>query len=99
MKNMKHYFVAQIKIKDEIEYKKYIDKAGDIFKKYNGNYLSVDNEPLILEGKWDYTRTVLIEFESKKKFEDWYNSNEYKEILAYRLKAADCDTLLIKGFK
>jgi uncharacterized protein (DUF1330 family) len=99
MKNMKYYFVAQIKIKDEIEYQKYIDKAGDIFKKYNGDYLSVDNEPIILEGKWDYTRTVLIEFKSKKDFEDWYNSNEYKEILAYRLKAADCDTLLVKGLR
>lgn len=96
MRNMSYYFVAQIRIKDEIEYQKYIDKAGDIFKKYNGTYLCVDNEPVILEGKWDYTRTVLIEFNSKKDFEDWYNSNECKEILVFRLKAADCDTLLVK---
>ena len=94
---MSYYFVAQIRIKDEIDYQKYIDKAGTIFKKYNGTYLSVDNEPIVLEGKWDYTRTVLIEFKSKKDFEDWYNSDEYKEILALRLKAADCDTLLVKG--
>ena len=94
---MSYYFIAQIRIKDEIEYQKYIDKAGDIFKKYNGTYLSVDNEPVILEGKWDYTRTVLIEFNSKIDFENWYNSKEYKEILDFRLKAADCDTLLVKG--
>ena len=96
---MSYYFIAQIKINNKIEYQKYIDKAGDIFKKYNGEYLSVDNEPVILEGEWDYTRTVLIKFKSKNDFIDWYNSEEYKEILEYRLKAADCDTILIKGLK
>lgn len=94
---MNYYFVAQIRIKDQIEYQKYISKAGDIFKKYKGEYLSVDNEPVILEGKWDYTRTVLIKFNSKPEFEAWYKSAEYQEILKHRLNAADCDTLLIKG--
>lgn len=94
---MSYYFIGQIKINDEVEYQKYIDKSGDIFKKYNGEYLSVDNVPVILEGSWDYTRAVLIKFKSKNDFEAWYNSNEYKEILAHRLKAADCDTILIKG--
>ena len=96
---MSYYFIAQIKIYDEIEYQRYIDKSGDIFKKYNGEYLSVDNEPVILEGKWDYSRTVLIKFKSKNDFVDWYNSEEYKEILAYRLKASDCDTILVKGLE
>lgn len=94
---MNYYFIAQIKINDEIEYQKYIDKSGDVFKKYNGEYLSVDNEPDILEGKWNYTKTVLIKFKSKNDFEDWYNSDKYQEIIKHRLSAADCDTLLIKG--
>ena len=94
---MSYYFISQIKINDEIEYQKYIENSGDIFKKYNGVYLSVDNEPVILEGEWDYTRTVLIKFKSKSDFMDWYNSDEYKEILEYKLRAADCDTILIKG--
>lgn len=96
---MNYYFIAQIKINDYIEYQKYIDKSTDIFKKYKGEYLSVDNEPLVLEGKWDYARTVLIKFPSKTDFEKWYNSDEYKEILAYRLKAANCDSILAKGLR
>ena len=94
---MDYYFIAQIRINDDDEYQKYIDKAGAIFKKYKGEYLSVDNEPDLLEGKWDYTRTVLIKFKSKDDFEDWYYSDDYQEILKYRLKGADCDTILIKG--
>ena len=97
LQTMSHYFIAQIKINDEIEYQKYIDKAGGIFKKYNGEYLAIDNEPVILEGTWDYTRTVLIKFRSKSDFEAWYNSTEYKEIISHRLNAANCDSLLVKG--
>ena len=57
---MSYYFVAQIRINDDIEYQKYIDQAGVVFKKYNGEYLSVDNKPQVLEGDWTYSRTVLI---------------------------------------
>ncbi|MCK5147109.1 DUF1330 domain-containing protein [bacterium] len=94
---MSYYFIAQIKIYDESEYQKYLDKSESIFSKFNGEYLSVDNGPIILEGKWDYTRTVLIKFKSKSNFDDWYNSVEYQKILKHRLNAANCDTLLIKG--
>ena len=94
---MSYYFVAQIRIKDDIEYQKYIDKAGGIFKKYNGEYLSVDNNPQVLEGEWNYTRTVLIRFNDKNDFDEWYHSTDYQNILQHRLKAADCDTVLVKG--
>jgi len=30
---MGYYFIAQIKIKDENEYQRYIDKAGDVIRK------------------------------------------------------------------
>ena len=94
---MSYYFVAQIRIKDDIEYQKYIDKSGDVFKKYRGEYLSVDNKPQVLEGDWTYTRTVLIRFNNKNDFEEWYNSEDYQDILKHRLKAADCDTILAVG--
>ncbi len=94
---MPHYFIAQIKINDPSEYQKYIEKAGNVFEKYNGKYLAVDNEPLLLEGKWDYTRIVVIQFKSKSDFESWYYSDDYQKILKHRLNAADCDTLLVKG--
>ena len=94
---MSYYFIAQIRIKDEIEYQKYLDNADNIFRKYKGEYLSVDNNPQIVEGSWNYTRTVLIRFNNKNDFDEWYNSKDYQDILKHRLKAADCDTILVKG--
>ncbi|PKP31633.1 MAG: DUF1330 domain-containing protein [Bacteroidetes bacterium HGW-Bacteroidetes-17] len=96
---MSYYFIAQIKINDENEYQKYIDNAGKIFSRYKGKYLSIDNNPKILEGKWNYSRTVLIEFENKDEFNAWYDSPEYQSILKFRLMAADCDSILVKGLE
>jgi uncharacterized protein (DUF1330 family) len=94
---MSYYFIAQIRITDPDEYKKYIDKAAEVFKKYKGKYLVVDDKPEILEGKWEYTRTVVIKFKTKNEFMAWYNSKEYQEILKHRLGASHCDTILAKG--
>ena len=94
---MTHYFVAQIRINDPVEYEIYLDKFDDIFSKYKGEYLAIDETPTLLEGNWDYTKSVLIRFKNKKDFEDWYYSADYQSILKYRLKASKCDTILIEG--
>lgn len=94
---MSYYFIVRINIIDPAEYQKYIDKAGEIFKRYHGEYLVVDDEPVVLEGSWDYDRTVLIRFDSRKDFWDWYYSEDYQQILKYRLDAAECSAILAKG--
>jgi uncharacterized protein (DUF1330 family) len=94
---MIHYFVAQIKINNPHEYEKYLDKFDDIFSKYKGEYLAIDESPTVLEGSWDYTKSVLVKFDSKQDFEDWYFSDEYQMILKYRLNSSKCDTILLEG--
>jgi uncharacterized protein (DUF1330 family) len=96
---MSYYFIAQIRINDQTEYQKYIDGSVEVFKKYNGKYLAVDNEPVPLEGDWNYTRIVLIRFDSRDDFDAWYESDEYQKFLQHRLKSADCDTILVKGIQ
>jgi uncharacterized protein (DUF1330 family) len=94
---MKHYFVAQIKINNPEEYEKYLEHFDEIFSKYKGEYLAIDEAPALLEGKWDYTKSVLIKFDSKQDFEDWYYSEDYQKILKYRLSSSECDTILLEG--
>lgn len=94
---MAHYFAAQIRINDPEEYDKYLENFDEIFSKYKGEYLAIDESPTLLEGSWDYNKSVLIRFSSKEDFEAWYYSDEYQEILKHRLKAAKCDTILLEG--
>jgi uncharacterized protein (DUF1330 family) len=94
---MTHYFVAQIRIHDQDEYNKYLDKFDEIFSGYKGEYLAIDESPVLLEGDWNYTKSVLIKFNSKEEFEEWYFSGDYQKILKHRLNAAKCDTILLEG--
>jgi uncharacterized protein (DUF1330 family) len=94
---MSVYFMANIRIHDPLEYKKYLDRSEEIFKRYKGSYLAVDDRPLVLEGEWNDRRVVLISFEKREDFEAWYRSDDYQEILQYRLDASECDSILIQG--
>jgi len=94
---MSIYFMASIRINSEQEYQRYLQSAGEIFSRYKGSYLAVDNKPEVLEGDWTYDRAVLISFDTREDFDAWYHSDEYQEILRHRLSAADCNTILIQG--
>jgi uncharacterized protein (DUF1330 family) len=96
---MTHYFAAQIRIEDPEEYEKYLEHFDEIFSRYNGEYLAIDESPVLLEGEWNYTKSVLVKFKSEKEFKDWYYSDDYQKILKHRLAAAKCDTILIKGIE
>ena len=92
---MSAYFVATIKVHDENEYRKYVENVDSVFKKFNGQYLVVADNPEVLEGKWEGTRFILIEFPDKESLKKWYYSPEYQEILKYRLAGADSDAIIV----
>lgn len=94
---MSCYFAAQIRIHDMEEYKKYLDTVDEVFALFKGRYLAVDKEPEVLEGSWSYSRFVIIEFPDESELKRWYHSPEYKAIVKYRLGAADCDSVIVRG--
>jgi uncharacterized protein (DUF1330 family) len=94
---MSCYFVARIKISDEEEYGRYLEHADEVFSKFSGRYLAVDKSPETLEGETEQGRVVIIEFPDESELKRWYYSPEYQEILKHRLKAAECETAIVKG--
>ena len=96
---MIHYFVAQTRINDRDEYAHYLERFDEIFSRFKGEYLAIDETPALLEGNWDYNKSVLIRFNSKEDFEAWYYSEDYQEIMKYRTNSSDSDIILIKGLE
>ena len=92
---MSAYFVANIKVHDENEYRKYVENVDGVFRKFNGKYLVVAENPEVIEGQWDCTRFILIEFPDKASLKQWYDSPEYQEILKFRLAGADSDAIIV----
>ncbi|MCB1694172.1 MAG: DUF1330 domain-containing protein [Pseudomonadales bacterium] len=93
------YLIAQLTIRDRERYAEYGGGFMEIFSRYNGKLLSVDEAPEQLEGEWPYTRTVLIEFPSETEARRWYDSEEYQALAQHRLAASDANIVMIKGLE
>jgi Uncharacterized conserved protein len=78
-------------------YSKYLELCDDVFGKYKGKYLAVDEGYKVLEGKYPYTKTVIIEFSNEQDFNEWYYSADYQDIVKYRLEGAECASVLVHG--
>ncbi len=96
---MSHYIIAQIEIVDREEYGKYEAGFTEIFSKFDGSVLSVDEQPKLLEGSWPHTRTVLIEFPSEQSALDWYFSDEYQALAKHRFASSSANIAIIAGLK
>lgn len=92
------YVIAQITIHDRKGYDLYEEGFMDVFEKFDGTMLSVDEEPMVLEGEFTATRSVLIAFPSKEQAMAWMTSPDYQAIAKHRLAASVANSILVKGF-
>ena len=94
---MSVYAVALITIHDRATYTKYEASFTEIFRRHDGEILSVEEKPRIIEGEWPYTRTVLLRFPSDASFNAWYQSEAYQAIARHRFSGSSAQLVLITG--
>lgn len=94
---MSHYLIAQIDIADRETYGQYEAGFVDIFSRFGGTLLAVDEAPKLLEGTWPYTRTVLISFPSADEAMAWYQSEEYQALAQHRYASSSANITMIQG--
>lgn len=94
---MSIYLVATLEIEDRDRYRRYEEGFMDIFQRFGGELLSVDEAPVVLEGEWSWTRTVLIRFDDADTALRWYHSEEYQALMRHRLDASQGNIVMIQG--
>ena len=57
---MSGYAIFNIEIKKPEEYKEYVEKVKPLAEKFGGDYIIRGGETKVLEGNWEYPRTVVI---------------------------------------
>ena len=92
------YAIALLNIADRERYGAYQGGFMEIFSRYSGKLLAVDEAPTIKEGDWPYTRTVLIEFPDAEAFDAWFSSPEYRALAEHRHAASTGAIAVIKQF-
>ena len=83
-------------ITDDNRYSEYIQRATPIIKKYGGEYILRSQFLKPISGDWNLKRIILIQFTSKGKLQECFQSNEYKEIAHLRESSTVSKAIMIE---
>lgn len=78
------YAIAQITITDRAAYQRYQSRFVEVLKKHPGRLLVAQEDPAVVEGRWDHQKIIIIAFPDEDAFQAWAQSPEYLEIAADR---------------
>ena len=93
------YVIANIVIKDPDTYKKYEKGFFPILKKYEGKFITYDDNIVQFEGSSEVSgRVILFSFPSEDQANQWYSSDEYRELSVFRREGTDTVSIFkVKG--
>ena len=94
---MPAYIIALEVINDRDEFDKYRAGVHNVLKKYQGEIIVSSENVEIFEGEWPYTKTVVVRFPSVEQAKRWYDSEEYREVVQHRCRAAVTNLILVDG--
>ena len=96
---MSVYIIARFKIHDRSEYDTYSAGFAEVFRQFDGKMLSIDEDPLVLAGEWEDTRSVIIEFPSKESALAWMTSDAYQAIAKHRDAGSTANSILVNSLE
>jgi uncharacterized protein (DUF1330 family) len=92
------YLVVTIKqILDQSAFDEYAERVRPILKQYDGRWVAIEPQHEIRAGAWPYVRTVLVEFPTIERAQQWYDSPEYREIIPLRQRAIDANVVMVRS--
>jgi len=79
------YMVVNLSITDKEPYRMYEKGFFGFLKKYGGEFITYDDQPLTLEGDAPREgRMIIFRFPSEKAAKDWYADGEYQALSEHR---------------
>ena len=94
---MSVYVIVDISIHDAAVYERYKLLAPATLAIYGGKYLVRGGETTVLEGTWNPSRLVILEFASADAAKRWWSSPEYAEAKALRQSCTQTNMLILNG--
>jgi uncharacterized protein (DUF1330 family) len=94
---MAAYVIANVSVKDAALFEEYRKRVPDTIARHGGKYLVRGGKHQTLEGVWEPSRLVVLEFPSLGQARRWYDSEDYREHKALRMNSAVTDVVLVEG--
>ena len=95
---MSAYVIVEVTVTDPQLFAEYGKGVPGTIAAYGGKYLVRGGKTESREGGWAPNRVVVLEFPSMERARTWYESAEYKPLLALRLKAAQAKMIFVEGY-
>ena len=94
---MPAYAIFDIVVTDPERYEDYKKLAPPAIAAYGGKYLVRGGQLDALEGDWNPSRIVVLEFPTAEHAKAWIDSPEYREARALRHATASTNAILVEG--
>ena len=94
---MSAYVVVQIEVHDPEGFEAYKDRVSPTVEAYGGRYTARGGTVETLEGDWNPSRFVMLEFDSVAQAKAWWSSDEYRAPKELRQKAATSQMIVVEG--
>jgi len=94
---MSAYVIADVTVTDRATMDEYRKQVPATVAKYGGRFLVRGGAHQTVEGEWKPTRLVVLEFPSIDAARRWYDSEEYREPKALRLRAGRTNLVMVEG--
>ena len=94
---MSAYVVVQIEVHDPEVFEAYKERVSPTVEAYGGRYAVRGGTVETLEGDWNPSRFVMLEFDSVVQAKAWWSSDEYRSPKELRHKAATSQMIVVEG--
>ncbi len=89
--------IVEIEVRDPETYERYKRLVPGSLEAYGGRFVARGGAIESLEGDWLPERIVVLEFPSLERARQWWESAEYREAKALRMRAARTRMIATEG--
>ena len=94
---MTAYVIVETDVTDPEQYKEYMAASPGAVAASGGRFLVRGGELAVLEGDWQPSRLVVLEFDDLEAAKRWYDSQAYREARKLREGAANFRAVAVQG--
>jgi uncharacterized protein (DUF1330 family) len=94
---MSAYIIGDLTVTDLPTMEEYRKLVPATLAKYGGRFLVRGGAHQTVEGDWKPNRLVVLEFPTMEQARRWYDSEEYREPKAMRLRAGRANMIMVEG--
>jgi uncharacterized protein (DUF1330 family) len=94
---MPAFVIVEIEVRDPEAYESYKSLVPASVAAYGGRFVARGGATESLEGDWTPERIVVLEFSSLERARQWWDSPEYRDAKAIRMRAAQSRMIVTEG--